>query len=119
MRELHPTNWLRYAGILTWCLVGIALLLAPLYARQPLTAASIIGAWSAMTLFLMAFLHPWSRMRLVAPFWQRVIALGVMTAAVIAVSYFSRSAFGAILSTVIAGILPWLLPRVLGIAWLF
>jgi signal transduction histidine kinase len=42
-----------------------------------------------------------------------------MTAAVIAVSYFSRSAFGAILSTVIAGILPWLLPRVLGVAWLF
>ena len=119
MRELHPTHWLRYAGILTWCLVGIALLLAPLYARQPLTTASIIGAWSAMALFLMAFLHPWSRMRMVAPFWQRVIALGVMTAAVIAVSYFSRSSFGAILSTVIAGILPWLLPRLLGVAWLF
>ncbi|NKI35425.1 sensor histidine kinase [Wenzhouxiangella sp. XN79A] len=119
MRELHPTNWLRYAGILTWCLVGIALLLAPLYARQPLTTASIIGAWSAMTLFLLAFLHPWSRMRMVAPFWQRVVALAVMTAAVIAVSYFSRSSFGAILSTVIAGILPWLLPRVLGVAWLF
>lgn len=119
MREIHPTNWLRYAGILTWALVGIALLLAPLYAREPLARSALIGAWSAMALFLLAFLHPAARMRMVAPFWQRVIALGIMTAAVIAVSYFSRSSFGAILSTVIAGILPWMLPRVLGVIWLF
>ena len=119
MREIHPTNWLRYAGILTWALVGIALLLAPLYSREPLARSALIGAWSAMALFLLAFLHPAARMRMVAPLWQRVIALGIMTVAVIAVSYFSRSSFGAILSTVIAGILPWLLPRILGVVWLF
>ncbi len=119
MREIHPTNWLRYAGILTWSLVGIALLLAPLYAREPLTRSALIGAWSAMALFLLAFLHPAARMRMIAPFWQRVLTLAIMTGAVIAVSYFSRSSFGAILSTVIAGILPWLLPRMLGVAWLF
>lgn len=119
MREIHPTNWLRYAGILTWSLIGIALLLVPLYARQTPSAADLIGAWSAMALFLLAFLHRAARMRMVAPFWQRVAALAIMTGAVIAVSYFTRSVFGAILSTVIAGVLPWLLPRLIGLAWLF
>ncbi|MBY6205067.1 sensor histidine kinase [Halomonas denitrificans] len=119
MREIHPTNWLRYAGILTWSLIGIALLLVPFYARQTPTAADLIGAWSAMALFLLAFLHPAARMRMIAPFWQRVVVLAIMTGAVIAVSYFTRSVFGAILSTVIAGVLPWLLPRFIGLAWLF
>ena len=45
MREIHPTNWLRYAGIATWMLVAATLLLLPLVAREEVDSARIFGWW--------------------------------------------------------------------------
>jgi signal transduction histidine kinase len=42
----------------------------------------------------------------------------IMSLSVFATSYFTRSALGVILATIIAGILPWLLPRVFATGWL-
>lgn len=118
MREIHPTNWLRYAGIATWLLVAATLLLLPWVARDDVESSRIIGWWSAALLFILAFLHPAARLRPLAPLWQRLIVMTVMTASVFALSYFTRSALGVILSTIVAGILPWILPRIIAIAWL-
>ena len=118
MREIHPTNWLRYAGIATWMLVAATLLLLPLVAREEVDSARIFGWWSAALLFILAFLHPAARLRTLAPLWKRLIVMTVMTASVFALSYFTRSALGVILSTIVAGILPWILPRVIATAWL-
>jgi len=118
MREIHPTNWLRYAGIATWLLVAATLLLLPLIARDEVDAARIFGWWSAALLFILAFLHPAARLRTLAPLWKRLIVMTVMTASVFALSYFTRSSLGVILSTIVAGILPWILPRIIATAWL-
>jgi len=118
MREIHPTNWLRYAGIATWLLVAATLLLLPWVARDEVDSSRIFGWWSAALLFILAFLHPAARLRPLAPLWQRLIVMTVMTASVFALSYFTRSALGVILSTIVAGILPWILPRFISIAWL-
>ena len=118
MREIHPTNWLRYAGIATWLLVAATLLLLPWVARDEVDSSRIFGWWSAALLFILAFLHPAARLRPLAPLWQRLIVMTVITASVFALSYFTRSALGVILSTIVAGILPWILPRLISIAWL-
>ena len=118
MREIHPTNWLRYAGIATWLLVAATLLLLPLVARDEVDPPRIFGWWSAALLFILAFLHPAARLRTLAPLWKRLIVMTVMTASVFALSYFTRSALGVILSTIVAGILPWILPRLIATAWL-
>lgn len=118
MREIHPTNWLRYAGLATWTLVVATLLLLPAVAREPIDLARIFGWFAGALLFILAFLHPAARLRVLAPMWQRLLVLTIMTGSVFAVSYFTRSALGVILSTIIAGILPWLLPRLFALGWL-
>jgi signal transduction histidine kinase len=118
MREIHPTNWLRYAGLATWTLVAATLLLLPVVTSEPVEPSRIFGWWAASALFILAFLHPAARLRILAPLWKRLIVMAVMTASVFAVSYFTRSALGVILSTIVAGILPWILPRVIATAWL-
>ncbi|PKL94685.1 MAG: hypothetical protein CVV18_08160 [Gammaproteobacteria bacterium HGW-Gammaproteobacteria-8] len=119
MREIHPTNWLRYSGLATWTLVTLTLLLLPLIAReQPVPTPRIVGWWAAAALFILAFLHPAAWSRHLAPLWQRVLVLAIMSLSVFAMSYFTRSALGVILATVVAGILPWLLPRLFAMGWL-
>ena len=120
MRETHPADWLRYAGLATWLLVALTLLLYPLLQHEePIGMPKILGWWSAAVLFILAFLHPAADLQNPASLWKRLAVLVVMTLSVFAVSYFSRSAMGIILATVIAGVLPWLLPRLVGLAWLF
>ena len=118
MREIHPTNWLRYAGLATWGLVAATLLLLPLIASEPIDSSRIFGWWAAAILFILAFLHPAARLRMLAPMWKRIVVMFIMSLSVFAVSYFSRSALGVILSTVVAGILPWMLPRLVATGWL-
>ncbi|MFU8878219.1 MAG: sensor histidine kinase [Wenzhouxiangellaceae bacterium] len=118
MREIHPTKWLRYAGLATWTLVALTLVLIPFIAQEPVEAPRIFGWWAAAVLFILAFLHPAARPRMQVALWQRLLVLAIMVASVFALSYFTRSALGVIMSTIIAGILPWLLPRVLALGWL-
>jgi len=118
VREIHPTDWLRYAGLATWTLVAATMLLLPLVASEPIGESRIFGWWAAAVLFILAFLHPAARLRMLAPLWQRLVVMAIMTASVFAVSYFTRSALGVILSTIVAGILPWILPRIIAVAWL-
>ena len=117
MKEIHPSNWLRYAGLATWALVAVVLLLLPFIARDAVEPASMVGWWSAALLFLLTFLHRWANPLRRTTFPRRVAVLVAMTFAVFAVSFFTRSALGVILSTVVAGVLPWLLPRLIAFAW--
>ncbi len=117
MRELHPINWLRIAGIGVWVFVAATLLFVPLVVEDPIPASRILGWWSAAILFLVSFLHPAVRLAGHGATWKRIISLVAMTVAVFAVSWFSRTGLGVILAVVIAGILPWLMPHVVGLLW--
>ncbi len=115
--ELQPVDWLRYMGFLVWLLVTIILLVIPLASTEPPATYRVVGWWSGAALFLIAFLHPAVRLQLRSPFWQRVLLLAVMSLAAFAVNYFTRFGLGSLLAMVVAALLPWMLPALLGMAW--
>lgn len=116
--DLQPVDWLRYMGFLVWILAAIPLLVLPLVAteRAP-SAVQIAGWWAGALLFLLAFVHPAVRLQRRSAFWKRVLLLAVMSAAAFAVNYFTRSGIGSLLAMVVAALLPWMLPALLGMAW--
>jgi signal transduction histidine kinase len=119
LAELQPVDWLRYFGLLTWVLVAIPLALLPMLTKEEPTTQAIVGWWSGAVLFLLAFLHPTVRLHQKASLWRRVLVLLVMSVAAFAVSYFTRSGIGSLLAMLVAAMLPWMLPAVVGIVWVF
>jgi signal transduction histidine kinase len=119
LAELLPVDWLRYFGLLTWVLVVIPLALLPMLTKEEPTTQAIIGWWSGAVLFLLAFLHPTVRLQQKASLWRRVLVLLVMSVAAFAVTYFTRSGIGSLLAMLVAAMLPWMLPALVGIVWVF
>ena len=115
--ELQPVDWLRYMGFMVWLLVAIMLLVIPLASAEPPVTYRVVGWWAGAAMFLMAFLHPAVRLQLRSAFWQRVLLLAVMSLAAFAVNYFTRFGLGSLLAMVVAALLPWMLPALLGMAW--
>ena len=115
--ELQPVDWLRYMGFMVWLLAAVPLLILPLVALEPPRPGAIAGWWAGAVLFLLAFVHPAVRLQTRSPFWKRVALLLVMSLAAFAVAYFTRSGIGSLLAMVVAALLPWMLPALLGMAW--
>ncbi len=122
--RISPTQLLRYAGLFTWAMVGIPLLLASAGAPSP-NAAERAAAALNFRWWLVAYqafgIGYWLVTRSLGvrrPRWYDAFLLVVLTAAAIAVCHFSGSGLGGILLLVLAGVLPWLLPLVVGIPWL-
>ncbi len=115
--NLQPVDWLRYLGLLVWCLVAITLAIFPILLEQPPQTTAVVGWWSALVLFLLAFIHPAIRQQQRAPLPIRIGLLAVMSMSAMAVNYFTESGLGIILVMVVASVLPWLLPAFLGVAW--
>ncbi len=116
--DLQPVDWLRYMGFFVWMLIAIALLVLPLLSSEgTYSLVRMVGWWAAALLFLVAFLHPAVRLQRRSAFWQRVSLLALMSIAAFAVNYFTRSGIGSLLTMVVAALLPWMLPALLGIGW--
>jgi signal transduction histidine kinase len=118
---LNHTRLLRYAGLFTWALVGVPLLYTALFpgnqdGSQPPEVSwqgwVAYGAFGVLYLWLTRAMDE-RRVR-VADY----LLLLIMTAAAIAVSYYSFSGLGSVLLMVAACVLPWLLPVSIGSAWL-
>ncbi|MDR9389919.1 MAG: sensor histidine kinase [Wenzhouxiangella sp.] len=117
LARLQPVDWLRYLGLLTWALAAIVLAIFPRLLSEPPETAAVIGWWSAAVLFLLAFIHPAMRQRQRSPLWLRVVLLLILSGSALAINYFTQSTVGIILVMVVASVLPWLLPALLGVAW--
>lgn len=125
--SLDHAALLRYAGLLTWAMVGCWALsvwfepdMADVGGESTVDALlHLIGRWFAVYL---AFggVYWWITRRLPTrqPRLSDHVLLFVLTLCAIGVSYFSRTGLGSILLMVVAGLLPWLLPIRLAIAWL-
>ncbi len=124
---LDHNRLLRYAGLFTWGVIGLPLLMLSM---QPVEYASLPGedpvfaarigwqAWLAYATF--GFSYAWLTRDLGG---RRVTLLDYtllvwLTGSAIALSYFSGSGLGSILLMVAACVLPWLLPLWVGVAWL-
>lgn len=122
--RISHTQLLRYAGLFTWAMVGIPLLLASAsFPSQD--ALERIAAEQNFRWWLIAYqafgIGYWLVTRALGvrrPRWYDIVLLLLLTACAIAVCHFSGSGLGGILLLVLAGVLPWLLPLVVGIPWL-
>ena len=127
LARLNHTRLLRYAGLFTWGLVGCWLLsiwLDPIYLQpEPGEPPTLIDA--RIVRWLLVYLS------FGAVYWWITRALGqrrpgyvdhvlllVLTVSAIGVGYFSGSGLGSALLMVMAGLLPWLLPLRVAVAWL-
>lgn len=121
--RLSHTQLLRYAGLFTWAMVGIPLLLnAWSFPREAFSGRSLtldLSLWAAA--YLVFGLGYWAVTRDLGVRrgrWFDLLLLGLITACAIAVSHFSGTGLGGVLLLIVAGVLPWLLPLPVGIAWL-
>ena len=115
--RLDPTRLLRYAGLFTWAVVGLPLLLLSRPVDQGDEAVALgWQAWLAWAAFGLCF--AWLTRALNerrANIFDHLL-LVLLTGSAIGVSYYSGSGLGSILLMVVACVLPWLLPLRVGIA---
>jgi signal transduction histidine kinase len=124
--RLSHSRLLRYAGLFTWAVIGMPLLLLSLMPAdqaalgEDVVVSAHIGwqAWVAYAAFGISY--GWVTRGLGG---RRVggfdyLLLMVLTGSAIAISYYSASGLGSILLMVAACVLPWLLSLPMGVAWL-
>jgi signal transduction histidine kinase len=128
LNRLSHTQLLRYAGLFTWAVVGIPLMV--LAWNFPAGGAEVVegsdnyrlpGLWVASVVYLAFGLIYWQITRSLGMRVPRpvdIVMLGALTVSAIAVSYQTGTGMGAVLMMIIAGVIPWLVPLRVGVMWL-
>lgn len=126
LNRVSHTQLLRYAGLFTWAMVGVALATYVALPRLDEAAPALVGeggpnvrlAAIAYVVFGLAYWLVTRSMSGRASRWQDISLLLALTGSAIAVCYLTGTAIGVVLMMVIAGVIPWLLPLRAGIVWL-
>ena len=122
--RLSHTQLLRYAGLFTWAVVGIPLVLNTWYfppndvgdlAAYP---PDIVGSTVAYLIFGAAYWLVTRDLGVRGPRKFDIALLAVLTISAIFVSSLSVTALGCILLMLVSGVIPWLMPLGAGVAWL-
>lgn len=126
--RLSHTQLLRYAGLFTWVVLGIPLLVLTWYfpAMEAAEAEAEGGlAMPGLTVLILAYgafgLIYWQvthALGLRKPRKVDIVLLGALTVSAIVVSYETGTGMGAVLMMIIAGVIPWLVPLRVGVVWL-
>ena len=118
--RINNQQLLRFAGLFTWGMVGIPLLYAGWqgFDQSGLSSGSVSGWIFSYLAFGVLYLLVTGQLNIYRRGWRDSVSLLLLTLFAIAVSYYSETGLGSMLLTVIAGILPWLLPVRLGSLWL-
>ena len=123
--RLDHSQLLRYAGLLTWAVIAMPLILLSLAPTDPGAGDDVAAvvdvswpAWAAYAAF--GLCYAWltrglGRRRVGA---LDYLLMAVLTGSAVAISYYSDSGLGSVLLMVVACALPWLLPWPMGVAWL-
>lgn len=118
--RINHQQLLRFAGLFTWGMVGIPLVYAGWqgFDQSGLSPGSVSGWIFSYLAFGVLYLLATGQLNIYRRGWRDGVSLLLLTLFAIAVSYYSETGLGSMLLTVIAGILPWLLPVRLGSLWL-
>ncbi len=121
LSRFSHTRLLGFAGLFTWAMVGLPLLLLSLDAVEG--GEDAVGpmsweGWLSWGVFGLSYLWLTRSLgtRRVTVFDHAVLLL--LTASAISVGYYNESGLGSILLTVVACLLPWLLPLRVAAVWL-
>ncbi|MEO8160964.1 MAG: sensor histidine kinase [Arenimonas sp.] len=122
--RLSHTQLLRYAGLFTWAVVGIPLLLNSWYfpegdaERLLASAPDILGSTIAYFVFGAAYWLVTRDLGARRPRKFDIALLAVLTIAAIAFSKLTGTGLGSILLMLVSGVIPWLMPLGAGVTWL-
>ncbi|WP_101926168.1 MULTISPECIES: sensor histidine kinase [Luteimonas] len=124
IRHLHHNRLLRVAGLFTWAVIGLPLLLLTLAPAEQLTDSPtllVLQSWRTWLAWLVfglsyAWLTRGLGERRINPLDHALVV--VLAGSAIAISYYSQSGLGSILLMVVACVLPWLLPVWVGVGLL-
>ena len=122
--RLTHTQLLRYAGLFTWAVVGIPLALNSWYfpvAEEGVLPQNLPNlAGSAISYLTFGAVY-WLLTRDLgqrAPRKLDIALLAVLTMSAIFLSALSGTGLGSILLMLVSGVIPWLMPLGMGVAWL-
>ncbi|HET6396448.1 MAG TPA: sensor histidine kinase [Pseudoxanthomonas sp.] len=122
--RLSHTNLLRYAGLYTWVLVGLPIILNVWFLPPsrgvdgygisvPMTALAYLGFGACYWVATGALGRGGSPQNA----WS-VLLLLAMNAAAIGVGFYTQTGLGAVLLLIMAGVLPWLASIRVAVLWL-
>jgi signal transduction histidine kinase len=124
LNRLNHTQLLRYAGLFTWAMVGIPIVLSNLYfpdadvEESLLSKPDMLGSTVAYFVFGLAYWLVTHDLGARKPRWYDIALLAVMSFAAIAVSQLTGTGLGGILLMIVAGVIPWLMPISAAVIWL-
>src|SRR6188768_65917 len=116
--RLSHTQLLRYAGLFTWAVVGIPLLLYGWYPELFPSAPDIPKSAIAYSTFGIAYWLVTRDLGARRPRNFDIVLLAVLSIAAISFSKYTGSGLGSILLMLVSGVIPWLVPLEVGITWL-
>jgi signal transduction histidine kinase len=116
--RLSHTQLLRYAGLFTWAVVGIPLLLYGWYPELFPSAPDIPKSAIAYSVFGIAYWFVTRDLGVRRPRNFDILLLAVLSIAAISFSKYTGSGLGSILLMLVSGVIPWLVPLGVGITWL-
>jgi signal transduction histidine kinase len=121
--RLSHTQLLRYAGLFTWAVVGIPLVLNSMYfssgdSEELLATPDIVGSTIAYFVFGGAYWLVTRDLGMRRPRKFDTALLAVLTVSAIAFSKLTGTGLGSILLMLVSGVIPWLMPLGAGVAWL-
>lgn len=124
LNRFSHTQLLRYAGLFTWAVVGIPLIILtwnfPLNEAEAADGLQAPGVVLAIAYLAFGVIY-WQVTRALgmrSPRMVDILLLGALTVSAIAVSYQTGTGIGAVLMMTIAGVIPWLVPLRVGVLWL-
>ena len=122
--RLTHTQLLRYAGLFTWAVVSIPLALSswyfPIAEADDLLATppDLVGSTIAYLVFGVAYWLVTRDLGMRTPRKFDLVLLTVLTVSAIALSKLTGTGLGSILLMLVSGVIPWLMPLGIGVAWL-
>jgi signal transduction histidine kinase len=122
--RLSHTRLLRFAGLFTWAMVGLPLALIAFYypsaraAGEETVAPDKVSICLVYLAFGIAYWLVTRDLGIRKTRWYDILLLTIMTVSAIAISHLTGTGLGAILLMVVVGVIPWLMPIWVGVAWL-
>jgi signal transduction histidine kinase len=126
LNHFTHTQLLRYAGLFTWAVVGLPVVALTWYypaievnaAGESVPNSGILVLVLAYAAFGLIYWKMTHALGMRQPRKRDVLLLAALTLSAITVSYETGTGVGAVLMMVIAGVIPWLVPLRVGVAWL-
>ena len=114
----NHVSLLRFTGLFTYVCTGVPLLSASWRGPDIATGSPEYVGWCvAYAIFGLAYWFATNDLGRRRPGLQRIPLMVVMNLGAFGIGWFSHSGISGILTSLIAGVVPWTLPLMAGIAW--